>query len=136
MKALRLSIALLMVISAASLGLAERRGIGEERRFASRVELEKWAEKESFGGYSVRLFSWQKHELLVVERAFTSGVESCMLSFYVRDREEWVEAVRLRPWWGESLRVKQDEDVVRVLAGESEKEVGIVSISGLQVRTR
>jgi len=134
MKGLRFLSVLLLASFAACLSYAEKRGMDEQRRFASRAELEKWAETESFGGHSVRMFTWQKHEVLVVERHFTSGSESCMLSFYVKDKEEWIEAMRLRPWWRESLRVKQDQNVIRILAGKSESVVGIISISGLQVR--
>lgn len=122
-----------ITILVASAGEVSKYGLDGQRRFPDRVGVEEWAAKESFGGHSIAQISWKSCEVLIVRRSFTSGVESCRLSVFVREKDAWVEALTLRPFWGTWLEVQHEDDSVRILTSRTKREILRFSIGALQV---
>jgi hypothetical protein len=106
------------------------------RSFENVDEIRNWAKTESFGGSEVDIVKHGDVEAAIVRRSFTSGVQSCVLSVFVKDKKAWVEAIGLRPFWGTWLGFKQSEDIVSVTVGKEAREVLRFSISELRAHDR
>ena len=101
--------------------------------FADVKAIKAWA-SDSWGGSVVDEFSSGKRSVVVVRDQYTSGVESCRLTVFVRDAKKWKVGLKLRDVWGSGLDLKQDGDIILIKHSKSGAEIARFSISGLSMQ--
>jgi len=95
--------------------------------------IKAWA-ASSWGGSVVDEFSSGKRSVVVVRDQYTSGVESCRLTVFVRDAKKWKVGLKLRDVWGSGLDLKQDGDIILIKHSKSGAEIARFSISWLSMQ--
>lgn len=93
--------------------------------------IKTWAESTSWGGAEVDTFEFSGHEVVVVRRSFSSGVETCGLTAFVPIKRGWVPCLNIdvsNVW----LTVNQDGDSIHVTTSSKHAEIARFSIAELQ----
>jgi hypothetical protein len=101
--------------------------------FADVKAIKAWA-SGSWGGSVVDEFSFGKRSVVVVREQYTSGVESCRLTVFVRDAKKWKVGLKLRDIWGSGLDLNQDGDIILIKHSKSSAEIARFSISSLSMQ--
>lgn len=118
----------LLIVSAAAIAASEKE---PPHAFADVFAVSDWAKKESFGGFHIDVISHDGKEALIVRRSFTTGTPSCDLLVYVKANDQWSEALRLRPYWGDLLEFAEKDGEIVVSLRKQKLEVVRFSFSGL-----
>jgi hypothetical protein len=101
--------------------------------FPDVTAIKAWA-SSSWGGSVVDEFSSGKRSVVVVRDQYTSGVESCRLTVFVRDAKKWKVGLKLRDVRGYGLDLKHDGDEVIIKHSKSGAEIAKFSISALAIQ--
>ncbi len=120
----------LIILATSILGSSQLLASEDESGFPDIETLEAFA-RSSWGGGEIELLENGDDQLAIIRRQFTSGVDSCILSIYTKQKQGWFRAIETNPVSNGYMSFEQDGDTVRFFDTDSNAEVFRVSISNL-----
>jgi hypothetical protein len=125
----------LLAGSLALLGQSFPQQLPPEKPLPDVQAIQAWAGQMSWGGYRLDEYRWKGHQIVITRRAHTSGVESCSLNVFVKEKDGWINGIALRPFHGCWLEIEQKQDEILVVNSGTKDVVFRFSISGIDLQS-